>query len=63
MHALISAKVTTNNIETQLKYVLSFTAMDETPTFITDHLLLPKNLVQKIPGQTCNFSHQKNLLI
>ena len=65
MDALIS--VTSKKIETQLKYVFSLSAMDEAPAFVLDHLIPPKNMVQRIPVQfvnkTCDFSHQKNLLI
>ena len=54
-------------LENHLKYVLPFSAMDDSPTYGTGHPILPKNQVQKIPGQfvnkTGNFSRQKNLLI
>ena len=50
--ALISARFISKTIETQKKWV-----------YVTGHLILPKNAVQRIPGQFVNktrtFSHQK----
>ena len=41
-------------IETHLKYVLSFSAMDETPAFVTGHMISPKNPIQRILCQFVN---------
>ena len=38
MDTLISEKFTSKTIETHLKYVLPFSAMDEAPANVTDHL-------------------------
>ena len=45
MHALISAKFTYKRKETHLKYVLPLSVMDETPAYVTGHLISPKNPV------------------
>ena len=49
MHAFISAKFTCEKIGTHLKYVLPFPAMDEAPTYVTGHLILPKIQYNRFP--------------
>ena len=45
MDTLISANFNSKMIETHLKYVLPFSAMDETLAYITGYLILTKNPV------------------
>ena len=69
MDSLISAKFTSKTTGTHLKYLLSFSAIDEATAYITltEHLISQKKkkTVQRIVGEfvnkTPNFSHQKNL--
>ena len=67
MDARISAKYTSQKIETHSNVLLQFSAMDETPAYVTDILISPKSPVKRIPGKivnkTRNFSNQKDLLI
>ena len=38
----MSVKFTFKTLETRLKYVLPFSAMDEAPSYVTGHLISPK---------------------
>ena len=61
MDALILPKVTSKRIETHLKYVSPFYAMDGAPAYKTGHLISRQNPLQRIPhtttnGQGCHWS-------
>ena len=64
---IVSVEFTSKTMETHLKYVLQFSAMDEISEYVTGHLISPKHPVQRIAGQfvnkTCNFSHLKNIIV
>ena len=50
MDILITINFTANTIETQFKYVLPSSAMDETSAFVSDHLISLKNPEHMITG-------------
>ena len=50
-------KFTSKVIESHFEYALPFSAMDETPAYVTGHLIVPKNSIQRIPGQFLQTKH------